>query len=241
MNHGEDALTAKPALLPRRSVFDDLELQAAGDLPPDARVGTWRVRKRIGVDSAETSVFLTADFGSATWILCRVAIAPWAPFRQALAGFLEPVDLGNSVELLQSPSTAIPRAIDLRPVGKLSGVRIETHQGLREQLSIRRAALNQWNEEDGDSPSDQAFDDAEAFLDLIPARVPQPSVYASGDAEVGFSWMQRAGFAEVAFRGDGNIRYAVRAGPTLVGKLTPFRVAGAPHIPLELKTALERL
>jgi hypothetical protein len=122
-----------------------------------------------------------------------------------------------------------------------SAVHSNALQELRAQLAIHRSAMNSWDDEDGDRPSYQAFDDAEEFLGVIPDDSPKPSVYASGDAEVGFSWMLREGYIEVAFRGDGKIRYAVRSGPVLIGDVAQYRFDTAPCIPLELKSALERL
>jgi hypothetical protein len=60
-------------------------------------------------------------------------------------------------------------------------------RALRTELVRRQVDLANWDEDDGDRPNEKAFDDALAFIELIPPAVPPPSLYVSGDAEVGFS------------------------------------------------------
>jgi hypothetical protein len=112
---------------------------------------------------------------------------------------------------------------------------------LRAELLALRADLANWDEEDGKRPNEEAFDDAHAFIELIPSGVPLPSLYVSGDAEVGLSWMWNDGFIEVAFRGDGKIRYAARFDGDLNGHVCEFRRGRVPIAPLPLMTALKRL
>jgi hypothetical protein len=112
---------------------------------------------------------------------------------------------------------------------------------LAAELSARRDEVQHWDSNEGDAPNDDAFRDAEAFITLIPVGVEEPSIYASGDAEVGFSWTTPDGFVEVAFRGDGNIRYAFRSGSDVDGGITSFRNGGAPRMPSDLNRALQRL
>ena len=113
---------------------------------------------------------------------------------------------------------------------------------LSTELDARHAALVDWDAEAGDPPNDRAFHDALDFLRLIPIGVPDPSIYVSGDAEVGFSWMLPSAFVEVAFRGDDNIRYTFRFGADPVrGDVTPLWVGGMSRLPLELRNALVRI
>jgi hypothetical protein len=112
---------------------------------------------------------------------------------------------------------------------------------LTAELAVRRSEVALWTIDDGDTPNDDAFFDAEAFLSFIPLSAPEPSIYVSGDAEVGYSWTLAAGFLEVAFRGDGHIRYAFQFDSNLNGAVIPFRTADSPQISPELARALRRL
>src|SRR5271170_7700627 len=97
---------------------------------------------------------------------------------------------------------------DGRVVRRTSGVALApSHAALRAELADLQATMAQWDEADGDRPSAAAFDDAVSFLEMLPEVRIQPSPYASGDAEVGLRWLFEDGFAEVAFRGDGQLRY----------------------------------
>jgi hypothetical protein len=108
-------------------------------------------------------------------------------------------------------------------------------------LLMRRAEVASWAADDGEPPTRAAFDDAQDFLTFLHTVPRKPSIYASGDAEVGYNWAWQDGFVEVAFRGDGNIRYALRFGGDLKGDVTPFRDGGVPIVPPELYSALQRL
>jgi hypothetical protein len=125
---------------------------------------------------------------------------------------------------------------------RTSGVALAPrHAALRAELADLRATMAQWDEADGDRPPVAAFDDAGAFLGMLPeVRIP-PSPYASGDAEVGYRWLFEDGFAEVAFRGDGQLRYAFRFGANLDGGTERFGAGQVNSLPEPLAAALNRL
>ena len=151
--------------------------------------------------------------------------------------------LWSTASVTLPSSTQIAASIDAHADTPAAAATSHRHNfsSLLAELLARRADLANWYQSDGDRPSEGAFGDAETFIGLIPSGAPLPSLYVSGDAEVGFSWMWDEGFIEVAFRGDGNIRYAFRFGEDLKGDVCEFRPAQVPLVPVLLMTALNAL
>lgn len=112
---------------------------------------------------------------------------------------------------------------------------------LAELLSVRQNMTRHWTAEDGIVPNSLAFRDAATFITLIPPLAPEPSIFVSGDGEVGFSWSLTDAFVEVAFRGDDQIRYAFRFGKPVHGDEVPFRFGASILVPVDLMTALSQM
>lgn len=138
--------------------------------------------------------------------------------------------------------------LDVAPDPMVSGVTAMSEwsdpparQELLAELLAKQMTLPAWDPDDGDPPNKQAFHDARAFVEQLPRRTPNPSLFVSGDAEVGFSWSLPDGFVEVAFRGDGYLRYAHRFDDRLNGDVVPFSAAENLPLPDDLATALLQL
>jgi hypothetical protein len=116
---------------------------------------------------------------------------------------------------------------------------------LRRALERARESAERIEEDEGEKPSPRAFRDAEAFIDLLPPRIAEPSVWASGDAEVGFTWKVSGNFLEIAFRGDGRLRWAAgfpsEHSETWRGDVVEIDLERATRLPETLMSLLDRL
>jgi hypothetical protein len=112
---------------------------------------------------------------------------------------------------------------------------------IRASLELAHESADAITDEEGVPPSEQAFQDAEAFIDLLPLTVPLPLVYASGDAEVGFTWSNRDRFLEVAFRGDGQLHWAAAFGSDRPGDVVRIDIRSATRLPRQLAGLIDRL
>jgi hypothetical protein len=116
---------------------------------------------------------------------------------------------------------------------------------LRRALERARESADRIDEEEGEKPSPRAFREAEAFIDLLPPRIVEPSVWASGDAEVGFTWKVSGNFLEIAFRGDGRLRWAAgfpsEHSETWRGDVVEIDLERATRLPETLMSLLDRL
>jgi hypothetical protein len=208
----------------------------------------WGAENRVRVTVSGSA---TASGTAVTFFNNIIAVSTaWTSVNTAIVGtagtFFNNVMAGNATGMVFSSATLetevfhyeIPAA---QPITfpATAALPPANFGSLRTELIKRQADLASWDEDDGDRPNEKAFDDAKAFIGRIPADVPLPSLYVSGDAEVGFSWMLDDGFIEAAFRGDSKIRYASRFGDDLNGDVCEFRSTKV--MPMPLMAALERL
>jgi|GEM_PF-4573415 len=116
---------------------------------------------------------------------------------------------------------------------------------LRRALERARESAERIEEDEGEKPTPRAFREAEAFIDLLPPRIVEPSVWASGDAEVGFTWKVSGNFLEIAFRGDGRLRWAAgfpsERSETWQGDVVEIDLERATRLPETLMSLLDRL
>jgi len=117
----------------------------------------------------------------------------------------------------------------------------DSRSDLRAQLDLALEAAGSIDEDEGTPPSKAAFRDAAAFIELLPASTPLPSVYASGDAEVGFTWSGPGRFLEVAFRGDGYLRWAAAFGEHRPGGAIAIDLQSATRLPKALADLIDQL
>lgn len=97
-----------------------------------------------------------------------------------------------------------------------------------------------WDGYGGKPPSQQAIDDAIAFLGLLPFDCPEPTVLPAGDGEIGFVWDIADAYIDVGFLGDRVLSYFARVGrdsAEVFGDV-PFSGRG---IPRDLISAIEQL
>jgi hypothetical protein len=80
---------------------------------------------------------------------------------------------------------------------------------LKTKLLMAIKSIYGLDEDEGKTPCLEAFKEAETFIDLLPENIYLPSIWASGDAEVGLTWRYKRNFMEVAFSGDRILRYGV--------------------------------
>lgn len=92
-----------------------------------------------------------------------------------------------------------------------------------------------------EAPNEAAFMDALSFIGLLPDNIDIPVIWASYDAEYGFSWAAPGGMIEVAFRGDDLVRWAAREGEAVIGDDERFRVDGKRRIPPRLIATMDRV
>lgn len=127
----------------------------------------------------------------------------------------------------------------------VTGTRSRTRPDLREQLRLAleraRESAERLEDDEGERPSEQAFRDAAAFIERLPPRTAKPSVWASGDAEVGFSWSAPGKFLEVAFRGDGRLRWAAAFGAEWRGAEPELDIHRVTRLPDQLMKYLDSL
>jgi hypothetical protein len=117
----------------------------------------------------------------------------------------------------------------------------DTRVRLHNKLDVAREAAAHIDEDEGIPPSQRAFSDASSFIDQLPASIPVPEVYASGDAEVGFTWSLADRFLEVAFRGDGKLRWAGAFGAYRPGGEIAITMKNATRLPKFLSDLIDRL
>ncbi len=117
----------------------------------------------------------------------------------------------------------------------------DTRTRLHSKLDMAREAADHIDEDEGEPPTREAFSDASAFIDMLPTSIPVPEVYASGDAEVGFTWSLYDRFFEVAFRGDGNLRWAGTFGSHRPGGLIAIDMKSATRLPTVLSDLIDQL
>lgn len=117
----------------------------------------------------------------------------------------------------------------------------DSRSDLRAELDLAHEAAGSIDEDEGTPPSKAAFRDAAAFIELLPASMPLPSVYASGDAEVGFTWSGPGRFLEVAFRGDGYLRWAAAFGEHRPGGAIAIDLQSATRLPKALADLIDQL
>jgi hypothetical protein len=106
---------------------------------------------------------------------------------------------------------------------------------------MAREAAKHMDEDEGAPPTRDAFLDATAFINMLPTSIPIPEVYASGDAEFGFTWSLSGRFLEVAFRGDGDLRWAGAFGSYRPGEQIPFDMRSATRLPKVLSDLIDQL
>ena len=141
----------------------------------------------------------------------------------------------------------VPMILPFRPfVGKDRGrVAVQDDRKTKianEIIESKRAALK-WDR-DGDPPPQEAFDDALAFLDVVPiaALNSLSRVYSSGDAEVGFLWRTTRAYLEIAFSGGNSLDWAAAIeGVDRGGEAKFDRESRATRLPEPLERALDRL
>jgi hypothetical protein len=142
-----------------------------------------------------TGTFVSnATVGSNTWTFisnATVGSNTWTFVSNATVGsntwtFVSNATVGNTGAFVDSVTVGSNTPADTPAVATTS--QRDNFSSLRAELVARRADLANWDEDDGDRPNEEAFDDAQAFIGLIPSDVPLPSPYVSGDAEVGFGW-----------------------------------------------------
>lgn len=136
-----------------------------------------------------------------------------------------------------------PQQIELPLLPRVLGASAtqDARVAIRADLDRARVSAAAITEEDGTPPPEEAFREAEAFVKLLPPVVPRPSVYASGDAEVGFSWSSGGRFLEVAFSGDGNLHWAATFGEDRPGGCIPIDMRSAARLPKALADLIGRL
>lgn len=117
----------------------------------------------------------------------------------------------------------------------------DARSDLRAELDLACEAAAAIDEDEGVPPSKEAFRDAAAFIELLPTSVPLPSVYASGDAEVGFTWSEPGRFLEVAFRGDGHLRWAAAFGEHRPGGAITIDMQSATRLPKALADLIDQM
>ncbi len=117
----------------------------------------------------------------------------------------------------------------------------DTRTRLHSKLDMAREAADLIDEDEGAPPTRDAFLDASAFIDMLPTSIPVPEVYASGDAEAGFTWSVSGRFLEVAFRGDGNLRWAGTFGSDRPGGIIPIDMKSATRLPTVLSDLIDQL
>lgn len=117
----------------------------------------------------------------------------------------------------------------------------DTRTRLHSKLDMAREAAGRIDEDEGVPPTRDAFVDAAAFIDMLPTSIPVPEVYASGDAEAGFTWSLAGCFLEVAFRGDGHLRWAGAFGSHRPGGLIEIDMKRATRLPTVLSELIDQL
>lgn len=83
---------------------------------------------------------------------------------------------------------------------------------LASEMKAYRGLEDNWDGEEGISPTRSAIDEALAFIELLPLRARLPRPMVSGDGEVGFYWKTDDCYIDVGFFGDGTISYYGRSG-----------------------------
>lgn len=131
------------------------------------------------------------------------------------------------------------------PSGSVSGSPAEDLRArLFAELDRAKEDAEAITAEEGRRPPDEAFRDASAFIELLPPDLPAPSIWASGDGEVGFTWSKHhgaKGFVEVAFCGEGRIEWAADFGDACVGGTVTVDLARATRLPRDLERCIDRL
>lgn len=180
--------------------------------------------------SALTTQSCSATRGAQSMWPCRapVLVASLVLTAATFAGTPQANRAPRSESGLSASATRAPATRDARTA-------------IRTNLDLARESAEAIDAEEGEAPSIEAFRDAEAFVDLLPPMVSPPSVYASGDAEVGFTWSGSGRFLEVAFRGDGGLHWAAAFGDDRLGGFAPVDVRSATRLPKALANLIDRL
>lgn len=203
---------------------------------------------RLGIGPAATSVdrrerLVGTSLSVAEPFTSLLAIS--GAFGQSITAQLQSVLVSfSSFAGASSPDEDLDRETRYR-APLVSGMRSRTRPDLREELRLAleraRESADRLEDDEDERPSEQAFRDAAAFIERLPPRTEKPSVWASGDAEVGLTWSLPQGFLEVAFRGDGRLRWAAAFGAEWTGGEPQIDIHRVTRLPDELANYLDRL
>lgn len=144
----------------------------------------------------------------AEWLLVAAYDVPWTVIIGLLAGLFFFLQRTSGMRALGKFFSMFEYTYAVRAV---EADRAQSIRTIKQMIAGYAARAPNWDGMDGIAPRPDAIADALAFIDDLPDDVSIPlRVYAPGDGEVMFQWLEPRTFIEVGFYGDDTISWYTR-------------------------------